>query len=197
MYHFFMKSIRAIRLLVLLAAFGFDLSGDSLELSACVIPHAGTMQPSIVCDELWLLAFGYDPAPKLPTNKNNTRAMAGSGPLAEFAEFLAAETTAVQMTGKYAWGNDVYMSFQTSKGAVGVSGELVPNGSQLLLKDVAIYPEGADRLNIGFSQVAQIRDAVAAEAEAQGYTSLRITGQRFSGANYGKPIDITIQLGKH
>lgn len=113
---------------------------------------------------------------------------------ARAAEETAVVADAVRLQEKYLFENKVYMSFKTTEGNVGVAGELVPSGTQLHLKDIAVYPEGVDKLRIGVKQVSQIRDAIAAEARQEGYKSLRITGDRFSGANYGKKVDVTIKL---
>jgi len=99
----------------------------------------------------------------------------------------------VKIITKYESGNDIYISFDTSEGPVGFSAKVIENGNQLHFNDVAIYPEGAEVAPIGVAQVLQMRELLLREAQSRGFTSIRITGQRFSGANHGKNVDVIYQ----
>ncbi len=51
-------------------------------------------------------------------------------------------------------------------------------------------------MSIGAREVAALRSQLAAEARSLGFEQLRITGQRISGANPGKAVDLLIDLTK-
>ena len=77
-----------------------------------------------------------------------------------------------------------------------MAAEVVMSGKTLHLKDIAIFPRGAESLSIGAREVAALRNQLAAEARSLGFEQLRITGQRISGANPGKAVDLLIDLTK-
>ena len=74
--------------------------------------------------------------------------------------------------------------------------EVVTNGRTLHLKDIAVFPRGAESFSLGAGEVATLRNQLAAEARSLGFEHLRITGQRISGANPGKAVDLLIDLTK-
>ena len=85
---------------------------------------------------------------------------------------------------------------QTSKGPVGILAEVVVKGKTLHLKDIAIYPNGAERFNLGAKEMLKLLNQLVAEAKAAGFEKLRISGLRYSGANVGHTVDRTIDLTK-
>jgi hypothetical protein len=87
-------------------------------------------------------------------------------------------------------------SFETPSGTVEIIAEVVIEGSCLHLKDIAIYPRGAVKLSVGVREVLSARGRLAREARALGFRQLRVTGRRLSGANPGRLVDFTIDLGE-
>lgn len=77
-----------------------------------------------------------------------------------------------------------------------MAAEAIINGRSLHLKDIAVFPKGAEKLDIGMREVLKLRGQLADEIGSMGFDTLRITGQRVSGANPGKAIDMTIDLTK-
>jgi hypothetical protein len=75
-----------------------------------------------------------------------------------------------------------------------VAAEAQVVGRTLHLKDIAVFPRGADALSLGTREVAALRNQLAAEARALGFDQLRITGTRVSGANPGRAVDVIIDL---
>ncbi len=94
----------------------------------------------------------------------------------------------------FASGDVITREFKTAKGIVDLAAEAVVQGRGLLLKDIAVYPRGAGSLRLGAAEVLAMREQLANEARALGFEELRITGTRFSGANPGKAVDVTIHL---
>ena len=62
--------------------------------------------------------------------------------------------------------------------------------------DMAVYPRGAGNLQPGPREVMALRNQLAAEGKAMGFEQPKIMGTRFSKANLGKVVDITIDLRK-
>ena len=69
-------------------------------------------------------------------------------------------------------------------------------GKTLHLRDIAIYPKGTQRIDIGARDVLALRQQLADEAKQMGFEKLHITGLRYSGANPGKEVDLWIDLTK-
>jgi hypothetical protein len=91
-------------------------------------------------------------------------------------------------------GEGIYRLFQTPSGAIEMLAEVDLAGTTLHLKDVAVYPKGADQVRLGTRQVIELRNQLADEATELGFESLRISGVRYSGASPGKLVDIVIDL---
>ena len=88
-------------------------------------------------------------------------------------------------------------TFETPEGDIDLLAEVAVEGSTLILRDVAVYPVAPGRLDIGTASVLRMRDQLAAEAAAMGFTALRLTAMRVSGAAPGKQIDLTIDLTRY
>jgi RHS repeat-associated protein len=86
--------------------------------------------------------------------------------------------------------------FQTSKGVVEMAAEVQITGRVLHLKDIAVFPRGAESFNLGAREVATLRNQLAQQAKTLGFEELRITGTRSTGANPGKLVDVTVDLTK-
>jgi RHS repeat-associated protein len=111
----------------------------------------------------------------------------------------AATGAAVPGTGSFKAGDLFETSFKAPAGNVQVLAEVEVNGSQLVLKDVAIYGENGSMVNqIGAKDLVALKNQVIQKATAEGFTSVRITGTRVAGSSSaapGKAIDITIKTG--
>jgi len=70
------------------------------------------------------------------------------------------------------------------------------DGANLHLKDIAVYPIGAKSFDLGLREVVQLKNQLVAEARELGFETLRITGERLTGANPGHVVDIFINLVK-
>jgi RHS repeat-associated protein len=91
-------------------------------------------------------------------------------------------------------GDTVYSTFLVSKGTVEFAAEARIAGTTLHLKDIAIYPRGAEKFDIGIGEVLVMRSELVAQARSYGFEKLRISGVRYSGAKPGKIVDQTIDL---
>jgi RHS repeat-associated protein len=91
-------------------------------------------------------------------------------------------------------GDVILRELQTSKGILDVAAEVQVVDRTLHLKDIAVFPRGADALSLGTREVMALGSQLAAEARALGFDQLRITGTRITGANPGKAVDVVIDL---
>ena len=91
-------------------------------------------------------------------------------------------------------GDVILRTFNTSKGPLDMAAEVQISGRTLHLKDVAVFPRGAESLSLGTREIAALRNQLADEARRLGFDQLRITGTRVTGANPGKQVDILIDL---
>lgn len=93
-------------------------------------------------------------------------------------------------------GEIITREFASSGGPVEIAAEAIINGRTLHLKDIAVFPKGAEQPNIGKKEVLTLRGRLADEVAGMGFDTLRITGTRLTGANPGKVVDMTIDLTK-
>jgi RHS repeat-associated protein len=93
-------------------------------------------------------------------------------------------------------GDRFTRAFKTGKGVVEMAAEAVVQGETLHLRDIAVFPRGAQRLQLGTQEVLAMRQQLAREARQLGFEQLRLTGTRVSGAKPGKAVDVTIDLMK-
>lgn len=91
-------------------------------------------------------------------------------------------------------GEDYETTIVAVNGPVGLLAEVEIAGSILTLKDVAIYPLDAVKLDVGVGAIKRLFRQVADEAKAEGFSQLRITATRYSGAHAGRVIDVIINL---
>jgi hypothetical protein len=98
------------------------------------------------------------------------------------------------MTQQFRTGDIIIKEYQTSKGTVEVAAEVVIEGKTLHLKDIAVYPRGSERIDVGMRDMVNIARQAGQEAKSQGFEKLCITGVRYSGANPGKEVDFTMNL---
>ena len=81
-------------------------------------------------------------------------------------------------------GDVILRELQTSKGILDVAAEAQVVGRTLHLKDIAVFPRGAEALSLGTREVMALRTQLAAEARVLGFDQLRITGTRIT---WGQP----------
>jgi hypothetical protein len=91
-------------------------------------------------------------------------------------------------------GEIILREFNTSKGLLDVAAEALIVGNTLHLKDIAVFPRGSGKVDLGMREMLALRTQLAQEARAFGFDQLRITGDRVSGANPGKLVDVLIDL---
>jgi RHS repeat-associated protein len=91
-------------------------------------------------------------------------------------------------------GEVIARDFATDAGTISMMAEAVVSGKTLHLKDIAIYPKGAQNLQVGTKAMLELLQTVKADARGLGFTKLRITGLRFSGAKPGKEVDLLFDL---
>ena len=94
----------------------------------------------------------------------------------------------------FASGELFERSFVVPGGAIEVLAEVVVDGHRLELRDIAIYPRGAGRLEVPVDTLLACLREVADEVRRAGFDDLRITGTRLSGAQVGRRVDVTIRL---
>lgn len=85
-------------------------------------------------------------------------------------------------------------SFETSEGWVDVLAEIVVAGTTLELRDIAIYPRSATRLDVSPAELLRAARSALDEMSAAGFLELRVTGTRLSGASPGRRVDLNIRL---
>ena len=68
-------------------------------------------------------------------------------------------------------------------------------GDVVHLRDIAIFPAGAEQASVGAAALMRaLRQELIPQIRAEGFRRLRITGTRLSGARPGRTLDITIDL---
>jgi len=89
-------------------------------------------------------------------------------------------------------------TINTGAGQVQVAGQASVNGSALHISDAMIYPvgQGVESVPIGSSGVMSLIRDVGMSAKQLGFETLRITGDRLTGANPGHMFDKTFDLTK-
>ena len=84
--------------------------------------------------------------------------------------------------------------FKVGDDVIEILAEVAVEGKTLHLKDIAVFPRGAEKADIGKEGVFAIRKQLTQLAKDAGFEQLRITGVRTSGAKKGKEVDIIIDL---
>jgi hypothetical protein len=72
--------------------------------------------------------------------------------------------------------------------------EVELDGERLTLKDVAIYPLDAAKLAVGVRAIRALFRRIADVASAEGFSQVRVTSRRYSGASPGRAVDVIIDL---
>lgn len=87
-------------------------------------------------------------------------------------------------------------TFDTLQGKVGLLAEVSIEGGTLHLKDIVVEPIKHGRLAIGSREVLAAQAQLIAKAQAAGFITLRISGERLTGANPGRQVELIIDLSE-
>jgi len=80
---------------------------------------------------------------------------------------------------------------------VGLLAEVEIDGSQVHLKDIAVFPSGVDQASPGLAAVRRVlRQELLPELAAEGFTSARISGVRVTGPTPGRRVDLVFDLSE-
>ncbi len=91
--------------------------------------------------------------------------------------------------------NEVFVGeIGTARKPVEIFAKVTFEGKTLRLDKLAIFPKGAESLQLGPRQILAARKALEAEARRLGFTKIRLTVSRLSGANPGRTFDLVIDL---
>jgi hypothetical protein len=85
-------------------------------------------------------------------------------------------------------------SFETPAGWVDVLAEVVVAGRRLELRDMAVYPRSAARLDVSLTLLMRWARGALDEVRQAGFTEVRVTATRLSGASPGRRVDLVIPL---
>ena len=86
-------------------------------------------------------------------------------------------------------------SYQIGDEAVELLVEVEIDGSNLHLRDVAVFPAGSRRADVGATAVLRVlRSELLPELRSFGFTLVRVTGTRLSGSGPGRSLDLTIEI---
>jgi len=112
-------------------------------------------------------------------------------------------TTALNLAGAggaaapilYKTGDIIDEVVQTAAGPVRIYGEVVVDGTKIIIKDVMVYAENsAGNLNVGVREMLTAVRPLFEGLKQAGYTAVQIVGDRISGANPGRVVDFTKTL---
>ncbi len=92
-------------------------------------------------------------------------------------------------------GNLFERRFEVEGSVIELLAEVEIEGSTLHLRDIAVFPAGTQRSEVGASALFHaLRRELLPQVRSYGFGRLRITGTRLSGATPGRRVDITIDL---
>jgi RHS repeat-associated protein len=108
-------------------------------------------------------------------------------------------TTALNLAGAggaaapilYKTGDIIEEIVQTPQGPVKIVGEAVVEGTQLTIKNISVFSaETGERLNVGVGNMLKAVRPLFDGLKEAGYSTVRIVGDRLSGATPGRAVDI-------
>jgi hypothetical protein len=80
--------------------------------------------------------------------------------------------------------------FDLPMGRVGVMADIYVDGDWIELRDLIIYPIGAETLQAGVRYMLFVRRQIEMDIRTMGYTRLTITADRITGASPGRKVGI-------
>ena len=86
------------------------------------------------------------------------------------------------------------VSFEVEDQVIDMLAEVSIEGSTLHLKDIAVYPRGVGKTKVGTEGVLAMRKTLTQRAKAAGFTELKVSGTRLSGAKEGKNVEISFAV---
>ncbi len=95
----------------------------------------------------------------------------------------------------YKTGDIIQELAQTPQGAVKIVGEAVVQGTKLIVKDISVFSaETGARLNVGAANMRAALGPIFERLKIAGFTQVQILGERTTGINPGRAVNITITL---
>jgi len=88
----------------------------------------------------------------------------------------------------------IYRAYESPKGTVEMLANARKDGSTLHLADIAVYPRGAKKLELGMRDLLLLKNQLLSEARAEGFSKVHITGTRLTGAKPGKHPDLWFEV---
>jgi len=80
--------------------------------------------------------------------------------------------------------------FDLPYGTIGVMADIYADGDTLVLENLSIYPVAVDRVELGIRSVLAIRRLIEEDARQLGFSRLRITGMRLTGASPRRSVNV-------
>ena len=84
--------------------------------------------------------------------------------------------------------------YELPEGTIGVIADVYVDGQTVVLQDLSIYAVNHERLDIGVAKLLSIRRLIEADVRQLGYTGIRITGMRLTGASPRREVDVRRRL---
>ncbi len=91
-------------------------------------------------------------------------------------------------------GSDFEVTLETSVGAVRLFAEVRVEGTHLYLDELLFFPEDAERLSLGQSQVLEIARTIRMLARSAGFNDLTVTYHRVGPGRDGRIMRHTRSL---
>ena len=87
-------------------------------------------------------------------------------------------------------------SFDTTAGRIDVLADVHITGRTIELRDIAVYPDGAEQLQVDLADLARSARTLLQELADAGFDRVVITGTRVSGARRGRRVHLDLHLPK-
>jgi len=91
-------------------------------------------------------------------------------------------------------GKDIVFRFDSQAGQVSTISQVIIDGDTLELRGLAVYAGNGDKIDVGVRVLLGVVRYVMAFAAEQGFKTLLITGERRSGATFGRPVWVKRRL---
>jgi hypothetical protein len=87
-------------------------------------------------------------------------------------------------------------SIETSTGRVDVLAEIWVRGTTIELRDIAVYPHGAERLRVEPAELLAAAHRLLQELGEAGFDYVHIAGTRLSGRRRDRRVNLVIHVRK-